>query len=73
MEEAWYPRPKLPPKGIKVKCFLIDFVEDYEILHLDSNLHLAGMYAGGGEFVHGTFEVRLVCAVQAHPLAQVVL
>jgi len=45
MEEAWYPRPKLPPKGL---------------------------YAGGGEFVHGTFEVRLVCAVQAHPLAQVV-
>ena len=34
---------------------------------------LAGMYAGGGEFFHGTFEVRLVCAVQAHPLAQVVL
>ena len=38
MEEAWYPRPKLPPKGKKVKCFWIDFVEDYKILHLESNL-----------------------------------
>ena len=38
MEEAWYPRPKLPPKGKKVKCLSIAFVEDYKILHLDSNL-----------------------------------
>ena len=41
MEEAWYPRPKLPPKGKKVKwlkCLSIAFVEDYKILHLDSIL-----------------------------------